>query len=61
MDTQRDYIKPQLGSAVGQHSHNIVASELKDPISHSSEWQIGSFNSEATVCTSPGLIGRAAD
>ena len=26
----------------------IVASELKDPIWHSLEWQIGSFSSEAT-------------
>ena len=30
------------------HSEQIVASELKDPIWHSSEWQIGSFSSEAT-------------
>ena len=28
----------------------LVASELKDPIWHSSEWQIGSFSSEATIC-----------
>ena len=28
----------------------IVASELKDPIWHSLEWQIGSFGSEATLC-----------
>ena len=28
----------------------IVASELNDPIWHSSEWQIGSFSSEATIC-----------
>ena len=28
---------------------HIVASELKDPIWHSSEWQIGSFSSEATI------------
>ena len=28
----------------------IVASELKDPIWHSLEWQIGSFSSEATKC-----------
>ena len=27
----------------------IVASELKDPIWHSLEWQIGSFSSEATT------------
>ena len=27
---------------------DIVATELKDPIWHSSEWQIGSFSSEAT-------------
>ena len=27
----------------------IVASELKDPICHSLEWQIGSFSSEATI------------
>ena len=28
---------------------NIVASELKDPICHSNECQIGSFSSEATI------------
>ena len=28
---------------------HIVASELKDPIWHSSEWQIGSFSSEPTI------------
>ena len=30
--------------------HQIVASELKDPICHSNECQIGSFSSEATRC-----------
>ena len=30
----------------------IVASELKDPICHSNECQIGSFSSEATIYTS---------
>ena len=30
----------------------IFASELKDPICHSDECQIGSFSSEATKCTS---------
>ena len=34
----------------------IVASELKDPIWHSSEWQIGSFSSEATICCKLCLI-----
>ena len=29
----------------------IVASELKDPICHSNECQIGSFSSVATICT----------
>ena len=29
---------------------NFVASELKDPIWHSLEWQIWSFSSEATIC-----------
>ena len=29
---------------------NFVASELKDPICHSDECQIGSFSSEATIC-----------
>ena len=29
---------------------NFVASELKDPIWHSLDWQIGSFSSEATTC-----------
>ena len=28
----------------------FVASELKDPICHSDECQIGSFSSEATIC-----------
>ena len=28
----------------------IVATELKDPICHSDECQIGSFSSEATIC-----------
>ena len=28
----------------------IVASELKDPICHSDECQIGSFSSDATIC-----------
>ena len=31
----------------------FVASELNDPIWHSSEWQIGSFSSEATIQPSP--------
>ena len=30
-------------------SQHIVASELKDPICHSNECQIGSFSSEATI------------
>ena len=30
-------------------SDHLVASELKDPIWHSPEWQIGSFSSEATI------------
>ena len=30
---------------------HFVASELKDPIWHSLEWQIGSFSSEATLCS----------
>ena len=30
---------------------HIVASELKDPICRSNECQIGSFSSEATICT----------
>ena len=29
--------------------YNIVSWVLKDPIWHSSEWQIGSFSSEATI------------
>ena len=33
------------------YAENIVASELKDPIWHSSEWQIGSFSFEATIWT----------
>ena len=30
---------------------HIVASDLNDPICHSDECQIGSFSSEATICT----------
>ena len=33
----------------------FVASELKDPIWHSLEWQIGSFSSEATIYLSSHL------
>ena len=33
------------------HDNDIVASELKDPICHSNECQIGSFSSEATIFT----------
>ena len=33
---------------------HFVAAELKDPICHSLEWQIGSFSSEATICTNHG-------
>ena len=39
--------------------HSLVASELKDPIWHSLEWQIGSFSSEATIYTvqfAPNLV-----
>ena len=31
-----------------EEDRQFVASELKDPIWHSLEWQIGSFSSEAT-------------
>ena len=34
----------------------IVASELKDPICHSNECQIGSFSSEATTSKCDYLI-----
>ena len=40
----------------GQSTNNIVASELNDLIWHSSEWQIGSFSSEATICLSPRAL-----
>ena len=36
--------------AIVSQERYIVASELKDPIWHSSEWQIGSFSYEATIC-----------
>ena len=36
---------------VWTYMYRIVASELNDPICHSDECQIGSFSSEATVCT----------
>ena len=32
-----------------QNKYHIIASELKDPIWHSLEWQIGSFSSEAMI------------
>ena len=32
------------------YTTHIVASELKNPICHSNECQIGSFSSEATIC-----------
>ena len=42
------------GSVAGSQTrgsvYNFVASELKDPICHSNECQIGSFSSEATIC-----------
>ena len=37
----------------------IVASELKDPICHSDECQIGSFSSEATLCEQSTLFHGA--
>ena len=37
---------PDTGLHIGLY---IVASELKDPIWHSLEWQMGSFSSEATI------------
>ena len=40
---------------------DIVASELKDPIWHSSEWQIGSFSSEATIWKSLSDTCKVAD
>ena len=35
---------------------HIVASELKDPICHSDECQMGSFSSEATICSALKLF-----
>ena len=37
---------------------HIVASELKDPICHSDECQIGSFSSEATICIRYRWVGE---
>ena len=37
---------------------HFVASELKDPIWHSLEWQIGSFSSEATIWPAAFLTCR---
>ena len=34
---------------IGHARLYIAASELKDPIWHSLEWQIGSFSSQATI------------
>ena len=41
----------QLRRRVSAGRLQIVASELKDPICHSDECQIGSFSSEATKCS----------
>ena len=38
-------------SAVVESWHYIAATELKDPICHSVECQIGSFSSEAMICS----------
>ena len=52
----RDYIMYMwIGEEGSQPRDYIVASELKDPIWHSSEWQIGSFSSEATILCTCGL------
>ena len=40
------YNRSEVSCFVGDH---VVASELKDPICHSDECQIGSFSSEATM------------
>ena len=42
--------KARYNSPLASTWHNFVASELKDHIWHSLEWQIGSFSSEATIC-----------
>ena len=39
-------------NSITKRSIHIVASELRDPIWHSSEWQIGSFSSEVTIYSS---------
>ena len=39
-----------LCSDVVEDEIHVVASELKDPICHSNECQIGSFSSEAAMC-----------
>ena len=39
--------------------HHFVASELKDPICHSNECQIGSFSSEATIWYTLCLNGKS--
>ena len=42
-----EFLRCFISNAIG----NFVASELKDPICHSNECQIGSFSSEATICS----------
>ena len=54
-------IKPMMFQCVMFSGYNIVASELKDPICHSDECQIGYFSSEATIWSSkqcPLIIER---
>ena len=58
----------QHKSALNLLDCHIVASELKDPIWHSLEWQIGSFSFEATICfvyisnfSSVQVVGRDSE
>ena len=46
------YVCKLYHSDIPEIKPHIVASELKDSIWHSLEWQIGSFSSEATICIS---------
>ena len=52
---------PRKHSLEKNNNLNIVASELKDPICHSNECQIGSFSSEATIYLMVNSINRVVN
>ena len=52
------YLPPIGTHIILEMKDDIVASELKDPIWHSLEWQIGSFSFEATICVIFNILNK---